>query len=101
LRFIRKITQRKAKAVKANKEKSTEEALWNSANKLRGTVESSEYKHLDDKAKYTDWSKRDDIKAELKVDLIMLLAENDYPPIDHDEVYKEIFEQAENFKKYN
>ena len=55
----------------------------------------------DDKAKYTDWSKRDDIKAELKVDLIILLAENDYPPIDRDEVYKEIFEQAENFKKYN
>ncbi len=30
---------------------------------------------VDDKAKYTDWSKRDDIKAELKVDLIILLAE--------------------------
>lgn len=54
---------------------------------------------VDDKAKYTDWSKRDDIKAELKVDLIILLAENDYPPVDRDEVYKEIFEQAENFKK--
>ena len=56
---------------------------------------------VDDKAKYTDWSKRDDIKAELKVDLIMLLSDNDYPPIVHDEVYKEIFEQAENFKKYS
>jgi len=55
---------------------------------------------VDDKTKYTDWSKRDDIKAELKVDLIILLAENDYPPIDRDEVYKEIFEQAENYKKY-
>ncbi len=55
---------------------------------------------VDDKAKYTDWSKRDDIKAELKVDLIILLAENDYPPVDRDEVYKEIFEQAENFKKH-
>lgn len=55
---------------------------------------------VDDKAKYTDWSQRDDIKAELKADLIILLAENDYPPIDRDEVYKEIFEQAENFKKY-
>jgi type I restriction enzyme R subunit len=55
---------------------------------------------VDDKAKYTDWSQRDDIKAELKVDLIILLAENDYPPVDRDEVYKEIFEQAENFKKY-
>lgn len=56
---------------------------------------------VDDKAKYTDWSKREDIKAELKVDLIILLAENDYPPVDRDEVYKEIFEQAENFKRYS
>jgi type I restriction enzyme R subunit len=55
---------------------------------------------VDDKAKYTDWSQRTDIKAELKVDLIMLLAKHDYPPVDKDEVYKEIFEQAENFKKY-
>ncbi|MDX1490337.1 MAG: HsdR family type I site-specific deoxyribonuclease [Pseudohongiellaceae bacterium] len=55
---------------------------------------------VDDKTRYTDWSKRDDIKAELKVDLIMLLAEWGYPPVDRDEVYKEIFEQAENFKKY-
>ena len=57
-------------------------------------------KVVDDKARYTDWSQRNDIKAELKADLIILLAENDYPPIDRDEVYKEIFEQAENFKKY-
>lgn len=55
---------------------------------------------VDDKARYTDWSQRDDIKAELKVDLIILLAKNGYPPVDRDEVYKEIFEQAENFKKY-
>ena len=55
---------------------------------------------VDDKAKYTDWSRRNDIKAELKADLIILLAEHGYPPIDRDEVYKEIFEQAENFKKY-
>lgn len=57
-------------------------------------------KVVDDKAKYTDWSQRDDIKAELKVELIILLAKHDYPPVDTDEVYKEIFEQAENFKKY-
>ena len=55
---------------------------------------------VDDKAKYTDWSQRADIKAELKVDLIILLAKNGYPPVDRDEVYKEIFEQAESFKKY-
>ncbi|MEA3240131.1 MAG: DUF3387 domain-containing protein, partial [Pseudomonadota bacterium] len=53
-----------------------------------------------DKAKYTDWSQRDDIKAELKVDLILVLAEHGYPPVPKDEVFKEIFEQAENFKKY-
>lgn len=54
---------------------------------------------VDAKAKYTDWSKRDDIKAELKVDLIMLLAKYKYPPVSRDEVYKEIFAQVENFKK--
>lgn len=56
---------------------------------------------VDDKTRYTAWDKRDDIKAELKADLIILLAERNYPPVDRDEVYKEIFEQAENFKKYN
>ena len=57
-------------------------------------------KVVDDKARYTDWAQRDDIKAELKVDLIMTLAENGYPPVPKDEIFKEIFEQAENFKKY-
>jgi len=33
-------------------------------------------------------------------DKLLDLAENGYPPIDRDEVNKEIFEQAENFKKY-
>ena len=55
---------------------------------------------IDDKAKYTDWNKRDDIKAELQFDLMVLLDEWGYPPIDRDEVYKEIFEQAENFKRH-
>ena len=27
--------------------------------------------------------------------------EFDYPPVTLDEVYKEVLEQAENFKKYN
>jgi type I restriction enzyme, R subunit len=58
-------------------------------------------KVVDDKTKYTDWNVRDDIKAELKVDLIMLLAKHGYPPITKDEVFKEIFEQAENFKRQN
>ena len=55
---------------------------------------------VEDKVKYTDWSQRADIKAELKVGLILVLAEYGYPPVDRDQVYQEIFEQAENFKKY-
>lgn len=55
---------------------------------------------VDDKARYTDWSTREDIKANLQVDLILLLDEFDYPPVTLDDVYKEVLEQAENFKKY-
>lgn len=55
---------------------------------------------VDDKSKYTDWNIREDIKAELKVDLIILLDKHGYPPITKDDVYKEIFEQAENFKRF-
>ncbi len=40
------------------------------------------------------------IKAELQMDLILILAEHGYPPVPQDDVFKEIFEQAENFKKY-
>jgi type I restriction enzyme R subunit len=46
-------------------------------------------------------STRDDIKANLQVDLILLLDEFDYPPVTIDDVYKEVLEQAENFKKYS
>ncbi|WP_108821191.1 type I restriction endonuclease subunit R [Dysgonomonas sp. Marseille-P4361] len=54
---------------------------------------------VDTQAKYPDWDKRDDIKSALKVGLILLLDEHGYPPVERDEVYAEIFEQAENFKK--
>ena len=50
-------------------------------------------------AKFPDWNKRDDIKSALKVGLILLLDEFGYPPVERDEVYLEIFDQAENFKK--
>lgn len=55
---------------------------------------------VDDQAKYTDWSTREDIKATLQVDLILLLDEFGYPPVTIDDVYKEVLDQAENFKKY-
>ncbi len=54
---------------------------------------------VDGQAKFPDWNKRDDIKSALKVGLILLLDEYGYPPVERDEVYVEIFEQAENFKK--
>jgi type I restriction enzyme R subunit len=54
---------------------------------------------VDAQAKFPDWNKRDDIKSALKVELILLLDEFGYPPVERDEVYVEIFEQAENFKK--
>ena len=50
-------------------------------------------------SKFPDWSRREDIKSALKVGLILLLDAHGYPPVERDEVYKDIFEQAENFKK--
>ncbi|QGW96852.1 type I restriction endonuclease subunit R [Aeromonas veronii] len=56
---------------------------------------------VDNNAQYPDWSNRDDIKAKLKVDLILLLHKFGFPPVANDEVYKSVLEQAENFKKYH
>ncbi|MCD6009537.1 type I restriction endonuclease subunit R [Halomonas sp. IOP_31] len=56
---------------------------------------------VDDKTKYPDWNNRQDIRASLRVELIMLLSRNGYPPVTHAEVYRDVFEQAENFKKYS
>ena len=55
---------------------------------------------VDSVASFADWSQREDIKAELQVKLILLLAEYGYPPVANDDAYKEILEQAENFKKH-
>lgn len=55
---------------------------------------------VDDKSRFTDWNEKADIKAELKMELIILLDEHGYPPVTRDEVYQEIFAQAENYKKY-
>ncbi|ENS4003833.1 type I restriction enzyme endonuclease domain-containing protein, partial [Escherichia coli] len=47
------------------------------------------------------WSKRDDIKAKLKVELILLLHKHKFPPVANDDVYMGVLAQAENFKKNN
>lgn len=53
---------------------------------------------VDNTAQYPDWSKRDDIKAKLKVDLILLLHKHHFPPVANDDVYQGVLAQAENFK---
>ncbi len=56
---------------------------------------------VDEQANYPDWDKREDIKLSLKVGVIMLLDEHGYPPVERDEVYQDVFHQAENYKKNN
>lgn len=56
---------------------------------------------VEDKSRYTDWAKRDDIRAELKMSLVVILDRHNYPPVTNESVFKEVLEQAENFKKYN
>jgi type I restriction enzyme R subunit len=56
---------------------------------------------VEDKAKYPAWDTREDIRAGLRADLIVLLYQNDYPPVAHDDAYREIFEQAENYRRNN
>ena len=64
------------------------------------------YKLVTEKGKYADWMNRNDIKAELQADIIMLLYNNGFPPLpegthdDYEKVYSEVIAQAENFKKY-
>ncbi|MFA0479852.1 type I restriction endonuclease subunit R [Vibrio splendidus] len=53
---------------------------------------------VDNVAQYPDWAGRDDIKAKLKVDLILLLHKYGFPPVANDDVYKGVLEQAENYK---
>lgn len=54
---------------------------------------------VDDKAKYADWSSRDDIKNQLRRDLVVLLHKNGYPPQWNNDIFEQVLEQAENFKK--
>jgi type I restriction enzyme R subunit len=58
-------------------------------------------KLVDDKSKYTDWATREDIKNELNMDLTKLLYKNGYPPEWDDEVFQQVLEQSENYKKYS
>ncbi len=56
---------------------------------------------VDDKARFADWSTRDDIKNQLNMELTVLLYQNGYPPEWDEEVFEKVMEQAENLKKYS
>ena len=55
---------------------------------------------VEEKTKFGDW-KNTARKAELEAELIMLLDDNGYPPVPEDEVINDVFDQAENYRKYN
>lgn len=67
--------------------------MWQLAQEIKQIVE--------DVAKYPDFSSREDLKAQLKVHIILKLSQYKYPPITQEDVYKEVLEQAENFKRNN
>ena len=56
---------------------------------------------VEDKSKFAEWSTRDDIKNQLNMDLTVLLYHNGYPPEWNEEVFEQVMEQAENFKKHS
>ena len=58
-------------------------------------------KLVEDKSQFADFLVRDDIRNQLIKELTILLYKNGYPPDWNQDVFEKIFEQAENFKKFN
>lgn len=56
---------------------------------------------VEEQSDVEDWMNRPDLRATLKMNVIVLLARAGYPPKIRDEVFREILEQAENFKRHN
>ena len=49
---------------------------------------------IQEMTKYPDWNIRENIKSEIKVKLILLLAEYRFPPVTHDEAFRDIIDQT-------
>ncbi|MBQ9092495.1 MAG: type I restriction endonuclease subunit R [Prevotella sp.] len=56
---------------------------------------------VEEQADVEDWMNRPDLRATLKMNVIVLLARAGYPPKIRDEVFKEILQQAESFKRHS
>lgn len=63
--------------------------MWELAKEIKQIVENT--------TKYPAWKEREDLKAQLKMEIIVKLHQYKYPPITQEEVYKEVLEQAGNF----
>lgn len=51
---------------------------------------------VDDKSKFTDWTNRTDIKAQLESKLVLLLCKHNYPPEWNKELFTKIIAQTGN-----
>ena len=58
-------------------------------------------KMVEEQSDVSDWLNRPDLRATLKMNVIVLLARAGYPPKIRDEVFKEILQQAESFKRHS
>ena len=56
---------------------------------------------VEEQSDVSDWLNRPDLRATLKMNVIVLLARAGYPPKIRDEVFKEILGQAESFKRHS
>lgn len=56
---------------------------------------------VEEQADVEDWMNRTDLSAIVKSNVIVLLARAGYPPKIRDEVFKEILQQAESFKRHS
>lgn len=56
---------------------------------------------VEEEVQYVDWATRSDTQSTLKMRLMIVLEEYGYPSVAIAGATEEIFDQAENFKKYN
>jgi type I restriction enzyme R subunit len=56
---------------------------------------------IDVQSSFTDWLNNTNVRAELNQKIFICLHNNGYPPKYNDEVFDQVMQQVENFKKHN
>ena len=56
---------------------------------------------IDTQSSFADWLNNSNVRADLNTKLFFCLHKNGYPPQYNDEVFEQVLEQVENFKKHN